>query len=75
MATEIGIIKGLMGTVTATAADGSQRTLQVGDKLFANEIVRQALQARLKLNLLMVASWISAETHKQCLIMKSLIQN
>lgn len=39
MATEIGIIKGLMGTVTATAADGSQRILQVGDKLFANEIV------------------------------------
>jgi VCBS repeat-containing protein len=39
MTTEIGNVKGLIGTVTATAADGSQRTLQVGDKLFANEIV------------------------------------
>ncbi len=39
MATEIGFIKGLIGSAIATAADGSQRTLQVGDKLFANEIV------------------------------------
>jgi len=39
MATEIGFIKGLIGSAIATAADGSQRTLQIGDKLFANEIV------------------------------------
>ncbi|MFT7413444.1 MAG: hypothetical protein ACI9FO_000089, partial [Methylophagaceae bacterium] len=39
MATEIGFIKGLIGSAIATAADGSQRTLQVGDKIFANELV------------------------------------
>lgn len=39
MAVEIGIIKNLIGAVTATATDGSQRTLEVGDKLFINEII------------------------------------
>ena len=39
MATEIGIIKTLIGTAVATAADGSQRTLQAGDRVFQDEII------------------------------------
>ena len=39
MATQIGIVKTLTGEVTATAADGSIRTLQVGDRVYANELI------------------------------------
>jgi T1SS-143 domain-containing protein len=39
MATEIGVIKTLVGTAVATAADGSQRTLQAGDRVFQNEVI------------------------------------
>jgi surface adhesion protein len=39
MATEIGIVKTLIGTAIATAADGSQRTLQVGDRVFQDEVI------------------------------------
>lgn len=39
MATQIGIVKAIMGEVTATAADGSIRTLQAGDRVFANELI------------------------------------
>uniref|UniRef100_UPI00261EC2ED retention module-containing protein n=1 Tax=uncultured Methylophaga sp. TaxID=285271 RepID=UPI00261EC2ED len=39
MATQIGIVKTLTGEVTATAADGSIRTLQVGDMVYANELI------------------------------------
>ena len=39
MATEIGIIKTLIGTAVATAADGSQRNLQAGDRVFQDEII------------------------------------
>ena len=39
MATEIGIVKIVIGNVVATAADGATRTLLVGDKLFADEVI------------------------------------
>ena len=39
MATEIGIIKTLIGTAVATAADGSQRTLQAGDRVYQDEVI------------------------------------
>jgi VCBS repeat-containing protein len=39
MATQIGIVKAIIGEVTATAADGSSRTLQAGDRVFANELI------------------------------------
>jgi len=39
MATQIGVIKALIGEVTATAADGSTRTLQLGDMVYANELI------------------------------------
>lgn len=39
MATEIGMIKTLIGTAVATAADGSQRTLQTGDRVYQDEII------------------------------------
>ncbi len=39
MATEIGIIKELIGTATATSAEGTQRNLQVGDRIFADDII------------------------------------
>jgi large repetitive protein len=39
VATEIGIIKTLIGTAVATAADGSQRNLQAGDRVYQDEII------------------------------------
>ncbi|WP_273152670.1 retention module-containing protein, partial [Methylophaga thiooxydans] len=39
MATQIGVIKAVLGTVTATAMDGSTRTLQIGDRVYANELI------------------------------------
>ncbi|MDC9726094.1 MAG: retention module-containing protein [Gammaproteobacteria bacterium] len=39
MAVEIGIIKTLIGTTVAIATDGTQRNLQVGDRVFADEII------------------------------------
>ncbi|NOQ77173.1 MAG: retention module-containing protein, partial [Methylococcaceae bacterium] len=39
MDTEVGIIATLIGTAIATAADGSQRILQVGDKVYQDEII------------------------------------
>jgi len=39
MATQIGFVKAIIGEVTAMAADGSSRTLQVGDRVYANELI------------------------------------
>jgi VCBS repeat-containing protein len=39
MATNIGIIKALIGTATATAVDGSHRDLHVGDRVYADDII------------------------------------
>ena len=39
MATQIGIITTLIGTATATAADGTIRNLKIGDQVFADEII------------------------------------
>ncbi|MBL1320592.1 MAG: retention module-containing protein [Methylophaga sp.] len=39
MATEIGIVKALIGSAVITAADGSQRNLVVGDRVYADEII------------------------------------
>jgi len=49
MATEIGEIKTVIGNVVATAADGSQRNLQVGDKLFADEIITTGATAAVEI--------------------------
>ncbi|MFW5426237.1 MAG: retention module-containing protein, partial [Methylophagaceae bacterium] len=39
MATEIGIVKALIGSAVITATDGSQRNLLVGDRVYADEII------------------------------------
>ncbi|OUR89496.1 hypothetical protein A9Q92_01050 [Methylophaga sp. 42_8_T64] len=39
MATVIGIIKTLIGTAVATGTNGSQRTLQAGDRIFQDEVI------------------------------------
>lgn len=39
MATEIGSIKALIGTASATSSDGTQRNLNVGDKVYASDII------------------------------------
>ena len=39
MATEIGIIKTLIGTAVATGTNGAQRTLQAGDRIFQDEVI------------------------------------
>lgn len=43
MATEAGIISALIGTATATAVDGTVRNLQVGDRVYPNEIITTGL--------------------------------
>lgn len=39
MAIQIGIIKAIIGSATATSADGSIRTLQAGDAVFQNDLI------------------------------------
>ncbi len=39
MAIQVGIIKTLNGTATATSPDGSKRELQIGDRVYADEII------------------------------------
>lgn len=39
MATKIGFVKAIIGEVTATSADGGVRTLQAGDRIFANDLI------------------------------------
>ncbi|OUR64523.1 hypothetical protein A9Q79_04260 [Methylophaga sp. 42_25_T18] len=39
MATQIGTVSILIGTATATAADGTVRNLQLGDKIYADELI------------------------------------
>ena len=39
MATNIGIVKFINGTVTAKSADGQIRTLKEGDIVFAGDVV------------------------------------
>ena len=39
MATQIGIVSTIIGSVTATSADGTIRNLQVGDKVFSDELL------------------------------------
>lgn len=39
MATQIGIIKAIIGSATATSADGSIRTLQAGDAVFQDDLI------------------------------------
>ena len=42
MANQIGTISVIVGTVVATATDGTQRYLQVGDHVFSDEIITTA---------------------------------
>lgn len=49
MATEAGIISALIGTATATAVDGTVRNLQVGDKVFPNEIITTGLAGAIEI--------------------------
>ena len=39
MAEQIGVVKTIIGTATATGADGTVRNLQVGDRVFADELI------------------------------------
>ncbi|OQW80223.1 MAG: hypothetical protein BVN35_00120, partial [Proteobacteria bacterium ST_bin11] len=43
MAQEIGIVKIATGTVTAIAADGSKRILQVGDRVYSTDLLTTAV--------------------------------
>ena len=51
MATQIGVVKALIGNVTATATDGSTRTLQVGDNVYANELITTNIAAAIEIEL------------------------
>lgn len=49
MTTEIGSIKILIGVATATAADGTQRNLQVGSPVFAEDIITTGLASAIEI--------------------------
>ncbi|HCC81441.1 MAG TPA: hypothetical protein DEQ25_09170, partial [Methylophaga sp.] len=49
MATEAGIISALIGTATATAVDGTVRNLQVGDKVYPNEIITTGIAGAIEI--------------------------
>ena len=49
MATQIGIVKALIGTATATATDGTSRNLQVGDSVYADELVTTGMAGAIEL--------------------------
>ncbi|WP_273149903.1 retention module-containing protein, partial [Methylophaga thiooxydans] len=51
MATQIGVVKALIGNVTATATDGSTRSLQVGDNVYANELITTNIAAAIEIEL------------------------
>jgi Calx-beta domain-containing protein len=39
MATQVGVVSIIIGTATATAVDGTIRNLQLGDKVYADELI------------------------------------
>jgi hypothetical protein len=49
MAAQIGIVKALIGTATATAADGTIRNLQIGDQVFADELITTGVGGAIEL--------------------------
>jgi len=49
MTNGIGIIKALVGNVVATATDGSQRVLHVGDHVFSYEIITTATNGAIEI--------------------------
>ena len=49
MATEIGVVKALIGAVTATSTDGSVRTLQVGDVVYANDLISTGAEGAIEI--------------------------
>lgn len=49
MATEAGVISALIGTATATAVDGTVRNLQLGDKVYPNEIITTGLAGAIEI--------------------------
>mgnify|MGYP003385673035 CR=1 FL=1 len=49
MATQIGIVKALFGTATATAADGTIRNLKIGDQVFADELISTGADGAIEL--------------------------
>ena len=51
MATAIGTIKTIIGSVIATSTDGAQRNLQVGDQLFPNEIITTGAAGAIEIEL------------------------
>ncbi|MCX4190708.1 retention module-containing protein, partial [Methylophaga sp. OBS3] len=52
MATEIGIIKAIIGTATATSSDGTIRNLQVGDKVYQNDLITTSAAAAIEIEFL-----------------------
>ncbi|SFK11508.1 retention module-containing protein [Methylophaga sulfidovorans] len=49
MATEIGVVKALIGAVTVTSTDGSVRTLQVGDVVYANDLISTGAEGAIEI--------------------------
>ncbi|MCC5796416.1 MAG: retention module-containing protein [Methylophaga sp.] len=50
MATEIGTVTVLIGTATAVSTDGSIRHLQVGDKVFQNDLISTGADGALEIH-------------------------
>ena len=48
-ATSIGTIKEIIGSATITDANGITRTLQVGDKVYANDVIQTAAGAQVEI--------------------------
>ena len=52
MATQIGIIKAIIGTATATSTDGSIRNLQAGDAVFQNDLITTGAASAIEIEFL-----------------------
>ncbi|MEX1200373.1 MAG: retention module-containing protein [Methylophaga sp.] len=51
MATSIGVVKNIIGTVTAVSEDGSIRQLQVGDKVFQFDVIATSAAGAVEIEL------------------------
>ncbi len=49
MATQIGTVSILIGTATATSADGTVRTLHIGDIIYADDLISTGPSAALEI--------------------------
>ncbi len=49
MATQVGVITTLLGTASSTSENGAQRSLQLGDDVFHNELISTGLESALEI--------------------------